>query len=421
MSDATHKPDAPPDRRVRRLAAMKRTDHWLGLPLCFLLGLAATVARAILRRPRPSIAGNRPIAVFKFFGLGSIVEATPLLRAIRTRYPHAPLVFVSFSGNRELLELSGLCQHVYVIRTGGIGVFARDVLATVWRLRQIRVQAVVDLELFSKFSTLLAFASGAPVRVGYHLNDFWRYSLVTHPVNYNYFRHLSDVFCEAGEAIDAPVARRALEPFSLPPAARQAALALLDSHGWRRGQRLLGVNVNAAELSLERRWPLDRFAAVIERLLAADAQLRVVLTGSGDEQGYVEQILPFLSATARQRTIVGCGRLSLAEFLAAVELMDVLLTNDSGPLHLAAAQGAAIVSIWGPTRPAFYAPAVANHRAVFADYRCSPCVGLFTTFEGMWCGRAAWCMQMIEPPAVAEAVEAMLAQAPRTAASQEAP
>lgn len=401
---------------------MKSTDHWLGLPLCFVLGLGAMIARAIFRRPHQAVSGQHPIAVFKFFGLGSIVEATPLLRAIRKRYPDAPLVFVSFSGNRELLELSGLCSRVYVIRTSSIGAFARDVLATVWRLRRIRVQAVIDLELFSKFSTLLSFASGAPVRVGYHLNDFWRYSLVTHPIYYNYFRHLSDVFCEAGEAIDAPVVQRGLEPFPLPPAARAGAMTLLKSHGWHSGQKLLGVNVNAAELSLERRWPIDRFAAVVERLLAGDEQLRVVLTGSSDEQAYVKQLPPLLSEAARRRTIVACGRWSLTEFLAAAQLFDVLLTNDSGPLHLAAAQGAAIVSIWGPTRPAFYAPAATAHQAVFADYRCSPCVGMFTTFEGMWCGRAAWCMRMIEPPAVIQAVETMLASRPaRPTAPAEVP
>ncbi len=393
---------------------MKATDHWLGLPLCFLLGVLAAAARCILPSRRRPVSGRRPIAVLKFFGLGSIVEATPLLRALRKRYPDAPLVFVSFGPSRELLQLTGLCTHVRLIRTDSPLRFAADAIATLWWLRRCRVEAVIDLELFSKFSTLVSFASGASTRVGYHLNNFWRYSLVTHPVYYNYFGRLPDVFAEAGAALGAPVADRGLQALQLPPAARDAVAAWLQAQGWRPGTRLVGVNVNAAELSFERRWPLDRFAAVVEAILGQDPQLRVVLTGSPDEREYVQSLLPLLSETARTRVAVAAGQWSLAEFLAGLEMMDAFVTNDSGPLHLAAAQGVPIVSIWGPTRPEFFAPAAADQCIVSAHHPCSPCVGMFTTFEGMSCRGQAHCMQAIETAAVLTPLRSLLHRPCRT-------
>jgi ADP-heptose:LPS heptosyltransferase len=71
-----------------------------------------------------------------------------------------------------------------------------------------------------------------------------------------------------------------------------------------------------------------------------------------------------------------------------------------------------MVSLWGPTRPGFFAPRVESNRILYADYHCSPCVNMFTTFEGMWCNHQAWCMDEITVAQVTEAVEAMLAEAP---------
>ena len=101
----------------------------------------------------------------------------------------------------------------------------------------------------------------------------------------------------------------------------------------------------------------------------------------------------------------------LDEFIAALSLLDGFVTNDSGPMHMAAAQGVPMVSLWGPGRPGFYAPHVDGHRVVYSDYACSPCLYMFTTFEGMWCHHEGWCMQAIEPKTVIEAAEAMLTDA----------
>jgi heptosyltransferase-2 len=90
--------------------------------------------------------------------------------------------------------------------------------------------------------------------------------------------------------------------------------------------------------------------------------------------------------------------------------MSCFITNDSGPMHLAAAQGVPMVSLWGPARPEFYAPRVERHEIVYENFRCSPCLFyMFTTFEGLWCGHQGWCMQAIQAARVTEAAERLLA------------
>ena len=394
----------------RKMARMRWVDHWVGAPLCFVLGLCVTLLRQLGWRRSRSISGRQALAVFKFFGLGSILQATPLLRALRKRYPDARLLFVTFEENARLVRKLGVCSDVRTIRTHSPFLFVCDVLhEAVWLHRQ-GVEAAIDLEFFSKFSTLLAFFSRARVRTGFHLNDFWRYSLVTHPIYFNYYRHITDVYRQAAQLLDAEVADTGLSRFDPGDEARREAKDFLCKHGWSSGEPLLGVNINAGVMCAERRWPQEHFVEVLEALTARHANLWIVLTGAPAEQEYVQSLMERLSTAARTRTVLAAGAWSLDEFVAALECFDVFLTTDSGPMHLAASVEVPMVSLWGPGRPAFYAPRYDQHRAIYSDYACSPCLYMFTTFEGMWCNRQGWCMQAIAPETVSRAVEELLVQ-----------
>jgi ADP-heptose:LPS heptosyltransferase len=357
------------------------------------------------------VSGTGPIVVLKFFGLGSIMQASPLIRAIRGRYPQVRIVFVTFEPNRSLLNRLGLCDEVRVIRTQAPLAFVKDTCGLILWFWRARVEAVLDLEFFSKFSTLLMFLSGSRVRAGFHLNDFWRYRLITHPVYLNYYRHISDAFRQIGQHLDVRIEDPGPSRPVCDPAARSSAEAFLQQHGWHAGLPLLGLNVNTGDMALERRWPLNRFAEVARTLLERHENLRIVLTGAPDEHPYVASLVEQIPERQRSRVMIAAGQWSIDEFLAALLLMTGFLTNDSGPAHLAAAMDVPTVSLWGPARPGFIAAHSPRHRILYADYPCSPCLLMFTTFEGMSCRHEGWCMQAIETPTVVEAVEEMLASA----------
>lgn len=387
---------------------MRWVDHWVGLPLCFCFGLASVVARKIFGSRKRIISGQGTLAVFKFFGMGSIIQASPLLRAIRQRYPEARLVFVTFKSNEELVSKLGICDAVRVIRTSSPFSFAVDVIRQILWLRFKRVEAVIDLEFFSKFSTLLSFATRTPIRVGFHLNDFWRHSLITHPIYFNYFRHISDVYEQAGRRIDVVIEDKRLSLIEPGEECKQSVSDFMRNLGGPEGTLLLGVNINAGALSLERRWPLENWGFLIESLLDRYRDMRIILTGSKGEKEYVESFVKRFGSAHGERLIITAGSWSLMEFVAGLESLDGFVTNDSGPMHFAAMQGVPTVSLWGPGRPHFYEPKVSANRSLYADYPCSPCLYMFTTFEGMWCNHEGWCMQALKPEEVLEAVEDML-------------
>lgn len=387
---------------------MRWVDHWVGVPVCLILGLASRSWRRLWRIPRAEPDVNRPIAVLKFFGLGSIMQATPMLRVLRNRQPGARLIFITFESNGPLLRLFNICTDVRTIRTASPWSFVSDVLSTIAWLRRNRVGVVIDLEFFSKFSTLLSFLSGAPVRIAFHLNEFWRFTVLTHPINYNYYLHISDLYAQAVERIGLHIDDPHLSRIPISEKALSAVEAFLSQNGRQAGQRLIGINVNAGDLSLERRWPADRFVAVIDKVLQNHADRLVLLTGSKGERDYVAGVANQVSQELRPRVINAAGALSLEEFAAMLEKLEVFLTNDSGPMHIAAAHGVPMISLWGPQRPKFYSPGGADHQELYHELPCSPCLHQFTTFEGMWCNHEAWCMQSIETQLVIDRVERLL-------------
>ncbi|MEO5878817.1 MAG: glycosyltransferase family 9 protein, partial [Candidatus Eisenbacteria bacterium] len=234
--------------------------------------------------------------------------------------------------------------------------------------------------------------------------------LLTHPVYLNYYRHISDIFAQAGTPLDVPVEDLSLSRIPLDPASLARADAFLAERQWGPPVRVIGVNVNAGELSLERRWPTANFAEVVESLVTRHADVRVLLTGSPDELAYIRTVFDALSESARRSVAITAGVWSLDDFIAGLSRMTCFVTNDSGPMHLAAAQGVPLVSLWGPARPDFYAPRVGNHEVIYENFACSPCLFyMFTTFEGMWCHHEGWCMQAIQPQRVLAAAEKLLA------------
>jgi ADP-heptose:LPS heptosyltransferase len=130
---------------------------------------------------------------------------------------------------------------------------------------------------------------------------------------------------------------------------------------------VVGVHVSGGRAI--KQWPPERFAEVARRLIdAADAT--IVLTGSAADRPLVDRVAAELPA---DRVIDVAGELDLLTLAAILRRLDLLVTGDTGPMHLAAAVGTPIVAVFGPSDPARYAPTGARDRVVRVDLPCSPC------------------------------------------------
>ncbi len=381
---------------------MKWVDRWVGTPICFALTLVRfllTPLRWLRRRPTEI----RRVVVIKFFGLGSLLMAVPMLRAIKARHPAATIHVVTFPENRSLLAMTGLVDEVITIAPKGLLGFAFRAAAVQFKLLFLGADAVLDLEYFSRFSVLLTYLSFAPIRAGFYLPQVWRGGLLTHKVYYNHFKHVTEVYMALAGAVGVepgPVARPELK---VPGAALDEARKVLATAGVDAVAGFIAVNANASPLCVERRWPKEHFAALIDRL-TADRQ--VVLVGSPGERALNEEVL----ALTKGGAVNLAGATTLEGAIALLSLARLVITNDSGPLHLAAAAGAPVIALFGPETPAHYGPLAVRSRVFYSGVYCSPCLNAYNSKTAP-CRGDNICMKRIGVDEVAAAAREELARA----------
>jgi len=383
------------------VGAMRAIDRFVGIPLCLLAGL---VARIVGRVHSSDHQHPGTILVIKFFGLGSILLSATFLEELRVRFPGARIIYLTFSSNRELLQKLPQVSDRVTISTSGFFTFIRDTYAAIALLRRASVDIVFDLEFFSKFSTLLSTFSGAPVRVGYELPTRWRRWNLTHPVPLDHSSHVVQVFMRQLEII-APGENEAGRPYRLVASHEEKASLLRQFPVGNNGGENFAININAGPASLERRWPADRFMKVVQTLHAVNPARRFFLIGNLEERKYVDEAIR--SSDIPNATILNCaGMFTIGELVALFEQCNLLLTNDSGPMHIAASVGTPVVALFGPESPQFYGPA-GNGRIVYKAIECSPCLNMYNA-KMFACPYNARCMREISVSEVLGAVNEIL-------------
>jgi ADP-heptose:LPS heptosyltransferase len=363
---------------------MRRIDHLAGVPLCAVATLLLRLVELFRpRAPRPV----RRILFVELSEMGTTILAEPAMCKARTHLS-AELFFVIFRRNVGSLQLLGTFppDNIFTISDSSIFALARDTFSFLRWTRRKGIDTVIDFELFSRFTALLCGLCGADRRVGFyrfHNEGLYRGEMLTHRVTYNPHIHIAKNLIAL---VDALLAAAPQVPYSKtligddqikveiapPPAsARQAVLecirALVPFDP--ATQRLVLINPNASELLPQRRWMAERFDELIGRILAAHADVVVLITGAPEERERAEQ----LAAAHAPRSVSFAGRSSLSELPALYAQAALMVSNDSGPAHFSAATGLPTIVLFGPETPKLYQP-LGNSRAIYAGLACSPCV-----------------------------------------------
>ena len=401
---------------------MRRIDRWAGVPLCAL----ATAALKLWWRLRPVSA--RPVRRVLFIELsemGSTLLADPAMRKARDQLG-AELYFVIFAQNADSLALAATVPrgNVFTIRSSSLRLLFVDVLKFLLWTRRNAINAAVDLELFSRFSGLLTGLSGAHRRVGFyrfHNEGLYRGDMLTHRVAYNPHIHIAKNFIALVEAL---LSEMPTVPFTktiiadeeltivlpMPSTAARAQLlnriqSLAPNLDAAR-MRLVLVNPHAGDMLPQRRWMPERFAELIRRLLAANDDILVLITGAPGERAAAESLV---AQCAHDRCVSFAGYSAMTDLPALYALAVVMVAGDSGPAHFAAASGLPTVVLFGPETPHLYRP-LGSAVPIYAGLACSPCVSASNHRKSPCQDNV--CMRAISVTEVFDAVSEILA-APR--------
>ena len=395
---------------------MMRIDRWVGVPLC---ALASAWRRLAAPFAAPSSGPVKSIAFIKLAEQGSTVLAqTALLDAVR-RVGRENVFMVVFDDNRFIVDVLDAIPYENVITVCSdslLGMIPSALRALV-RLRGMRLGAVVDLEFFARSSALLAFATAAPVRVGFHAffgEGPYRGNLMTHRVRYNPHLHTTQTFAMLVAALDAPV--EGLPRFDwVPPRPTDAPVCFAPQPGEvseveeilakLTGQRvsppLILLNANASDLLPLRRWDSDCYVELARRLIAAFPEVWIGFTGARDEAPVIGKLA---AKGGRERCFSLAGQTTLRQLMVLYCLADVLVTNDSGPAHFASLTPIRTVTLFGPETPLRFAALTPRNKPLWAGIACSPCVSAVNNRQSACTNNV--CMQRISVEQVFEAVAA---------------
>ena len=397
---------------------MRQIDFWAGVPLTFLMTLYWRI-RCFFSPPGPAAGKN--ILFIELSEMGSAVIADAALKRAQAMYPDARLYFLILAKNRPSLDIMGTIkrENMLTIRSDSFVTLALDTLAMIRTMRSLDLMAAIDMEMFSRFSAILTFLSGAPKRVGFHrftTEGLYRGELLTHPVAYNPHQHVAKCFMAQVHALAEPEGtiphgkayfsdeEVRLAPVAPAPETLDAFKArLFEAYPVLRDTpRWVILNPNSSELMPLRRWPYDRYTEVARRLLE-DESLAVIITGVASEKAEAQGLA---DATGSKRAVNLAGFTRMEDLIPLYALSKVMVTNDSGPAHFAAPVGLPTIVLFGPETPDLYG--ALNDKAEFITARlaCSPCVSAMN-HRSTACNDAA-CMRAIPTGQVLDAVKRLL-------------
>jgi ADP-heptose:LPS heptosyltransferase len=302
---------------------------------------------------------HNPILIIKQRGIGDVILSLPTLRTIRKYFSHAPISLVLDSPSVSLLKGDPDIDEIIEVKKGYLGI------SHVVKKITGRFGIVFDL-ISTPFSLFLSVISGAPVRVGWSKPQRKRGRVYTHPI-------------DISVSIPANLANlRAVTCLGMEPVTEKPRLSISEGEIVRikkvsfsklnLDSNKLTIAIQPGSLFETKQWFPKRFALLANRLVKHGIQ--VVITGSEQEKEVVNTIkllsnnnLTYLSPMPIH---------DYARFLASV---DLFVTNDGGPLHIAQSVGTKTLAIFGSTDPAIWFPYRVPDEGsfVYSNRECSPC------------------------------------------------
>ncbi len=364
-------------------------DRYLGVPLCALFSLFSG------RRRSPDLSAVNRILVVKMLGAGSIIVMTPLFRSLRRRFPAARIEFLTMKNQAPLGRLYGLAEKVYEVDFSSPLRFFGSNLSVIRQLRKNRYGLVVDAEFYSRYTALLSHLAGPGAVVGFHSRNIYRGRLRDINAYFNQYRHMTANFLELGIRVGAPPEDLRLSRPRLDEELLFRVRSVLTASGLdpARPYILLNPHASATSPAIDRRWPADYFRQVGDWLHSRGYQV-IALDAPGQEE-YSRRLADSSGGAIRRLE----ERFGLARLLALIEGAFLLITNDSGPLHMAVSLGTPTFSFFGTETPVLYGYDHFPHRYFCLNLACSPCLSVLNFKRGR-CELDLQCMKGITPEEV---------------------
>ncbi len=385
----------------------RKIDRYIGAMICRILSL-------FYRQSRDEDDGFQPkkFLVILLSEMGSLVLAYPMFQQIKKRYPGAELYGLLFDKNKEMLTLLDVTpeKNILTIRDTTFGAFAIDCLRALNQIRKLKIDVVIDCELFARISSIISFLSGARIRVGFHPHTqegLYRGAFINRPVLFNPYHHIAQQFLNLVSAIasvSTPKVKQPARRNNLKAPAIEFTKPEIDAMQTRLrtdfraidGKKLILIYPSGGMLPI-RAWPRHYYSQVAGELikkgyavgivgLATDKQLAAAILSDCNHPACID-------LTGYTRTV--------RELMLIFQFAELLITNDGGPGQFAALTPVPTIIFYGPETPDLYGPVDDKAMLFYNPLPCSPCLTAYN-HRNSPCDGDNLCLKQIPPQQVLE-------------------
>jgi len=332
------------------------------------------------------------ILLIKPSSLGDIVHAFPVVSAIKTQWPGSHITWLVKRQWADLVERAEGVDRVWPVDKT-----VRSWIRESRSLRAERFDLTIDLQGLFR-SAIVARFSGAPRRIGFangREGSPWFYTQRVPVLNPD--MHAVDRYLSVAAALGASLPDKPRFGFRLSEKDMATVRELCRRKGFSVDRPWIAINMGARWPT--KRWPQMSFAAVVDQLRETH-QDPIVMLGGADERAYTNEL-----RTLTNRPFIDLsGEMPLGCLPALLSKATAMITNDSGPMHIAAALGVPVVAIFGPTSAARTGPYGDGHQVLTSRIPCSPCFSRV-------CRHAPEleCLHLITPTQVVDGIRPLLA------------
>ena len=312
------------------------------------------------------------ILIIKLSSIGDVVHTLPALRALRKLYPDAEIDWLTEPPCISLLESHPEIDNLFVFEKArlrnGFGIESiRDVIGLVLTIRRRQYDIVIDFQGLLK-SGVFSFLSGAKRRVGFDKTREFSYIFLNEKLPpYDPDMHAVDRYMLIPKALGAGDEVEFYVPVF--EADRKRIDSILDSKGISTVDGFVLINPWARWES--KLWDKGMFASLVKEIISR-YDFKVIFVGGSDARDYTDGILSSCEGY-REDILDLTGRTNLREFAYLSTLARMLITPDSGPMHIASAMGTRVVALFGPTSPRRTGPYGDGHVILHRGLPCAPC------------------------------------------------
>lgn len=353
------------------------------------------------------------------FGIGDVLFTTVVIKAIKDNLPNATIGYWCNERVRNIVENNKNIDKIFALSRGDIKkIYSRSKLKGIYKslnlLRSIKKEnfdVVFDFSLDHRYG-LLAKILGIKKRIGFNYKNRGRF--LTHKIDIDGYstKHVVEYYLDLLKFIHIEPKIYTLD-LSVSEDSKIKIKNRLNKFGINDNDLVIGIVPGAGASwgkdALVKHWPAVNFAHLSDKIIN-DYRAKIIILGDSSERPVADIIIK----TVHRQVVDLVGKTTLEELIAVIDNVEILITNDGGPLHIGVALGKKTVSFFGPVDPKVYGPYPASesrHIILRKSLECSPC---YLRFRLSDCRRNRECLEKIEVQEAMYAVSSLLSKKENT-------